>query len=214
MRDTLIPPALVSMALTNVADNHHTHPVSFCRTIPPSLPVCLPVLPPSTTNRSSWKNWLTTVCLCVIRQPPSLPRNLPSHPPASSPARVASPPTRPPPSFSMPAVTSSSSSSPSCSWEEKCFRLPSTPATPSPPAASTPAPAAPPSPRGAAGRHPACAAARTRGSCRRRTGAPGAAASGTGSALRRPWAWTCRGARVRREVGGVRGGACLVVTTG
>ena len=33
--------------------------------MPPSLPVCLPVLPPSTTNRSSWKNWDTTVCLCT-----------------------------------------------------------------------------------------------------------------------------------------------------
>lgn len=40
-----------------------TYPVSFCRTIPPLSPVCFPVFPPSTTNRSSWKNWLTTVCL-------------------------------------------------------------------------------------------------------------------------------------------------------
>uniref|UniRef100_A0A0S1MJX7 Uncharacterized protein n=1 Tax=Phakopsora pachyrhizi TaxID=170000 RepID=A0A0S1MJX7_PHAPC len=30
------------------------------------LPVCLPVLPPSTTSLSSWKNWLTTVCLFNI----------------------------------------------------------------------------------------------------------------------------------------------------
>jgi hypothetical protein len=29
-------------------------------------PVCLPVLPPSTTSLSSWKNWLTTVCLCSV----------------------------------------------------------------------------------------------------------------------------------------------------
>lgn len=30
-----------------------TYPVSFCRTIPPSSRACLPVFPPSTTNRSS-----------------------------------------------------------------------------------------------------------------------------------------------------------------
>jgi hypothetical protein len=41
------------------------YPVSFCLMIPPSLPFCLPDFPPSTTNRSSWKNWLTTVCLCI-----------------------------------------------------------------------------------------------------------------------------------------------------
>lgn len=40
------------------------YPVSFCRVIPPLLPFCSPVLPPSTTSLSIWKNWLITVCLC------------------------------------------------------------------------------------------------------------------------------------------------------
>lgn len=63
-----------------------THPVSFCLTISLFRPLCLPwtrisiftcdphhlgsqhtVFPPSTTNRSSWKNWLITVCLCSCR---------------------------------------------------------------------------------------------------------------------------------------------------
>ncbi|CAI6335996.1 unnamed protein product [Periconia digitata] len=46
--------------------------------MPPSLPVCFPLLPPSTTNRSIWKNWLTTVCLCkanVSSPPEQLKRN-------------------------------------------------------------------------------------------------------------------------------------------
>ena len=50
-----------------------THPVSFCRTIPPSFPFCFPVLPPSTTNRSSWKNCDTTVCLCHCLKSASCP---------------------------------------------------------------------------------------------------------------------------------------------
>ena len=32
-----------------------------CLTMSPAFPVCLPVFPPSTTSRSSWKNWLMTV---------------------------------------------------------------------------------------------------------------------------------------------------------
>jgi hypothetical protein len=59
-----------------------THPVSFCRTMPPLSPVCFPVLPPSTTNRSSWKNWLTTVCLCNANQV-----SMPSQRPGAYPLR-------------------------------------------------------------------------------------------------------------------------------
>ena len=70
LRDRRLNPSCRSVSLqclkpTNSSPRRReTYPVSFCLTIPPSLPVCLPVLPPSTTNRSSWKNWLTTVCLC------------------------------------------------------------------------------------------------------------------------------------------------------
>lgn len=49
---------------TTLMEQFTTHPCSVCRTISPELPFCLPDFPPSTTNRSSWKNWLTTVCLC------------------------------------------------------------------------------------------------------------------------------------------------------
>jgi hypothetical protein len=38
--------------------------VVLVRVMSPLLPVCLPLFPPSTTNRSFWKNWETMVCLC------------------------------------------------------------------------------------------------------------------------------------------------------
>lgn len=41
-----------------------THAMSLSRTMSPESPFCFPVFPPSTTNRSSWKNCDTTVCLC------------------------------------------------------------------------------------------------------------------------------------------------------
>jgi hypothetical protein len=50
---------------------HCAYPWSFCRTISPLLPFCFPLLPPSTTSLSSWKNWLTTVCLCKFPLTPS-----------------------------------------------------------------------------------------------------------------------------------------------
>lgn len=61
-----IPSILVLATLSRscLGEVLKTHPVSFCLTMPPDSPVCLPVLPPSTTSLSSWKNWLTTVCLC------------------------------------------------------------------------------------------------------------------------------------------------------
>jgi hypothetical protein len=78
--------SLCQSHLTNIsivkAGSIRTYPVSFCRTMSPALPVCLPwkkrvsllndavmdgskrtVFCPSTTNRSSWKNCDTTVCL-------------------------------------------------------------------------------------------------------------------------------------------------------
>lgn len=42
-----------------------THAISLSLTKPPELPVCFSSFPPSTTNRSSWKNCDTTVCLCA-----------------------------------------------------------------------------------------------------------------------------------------------------
>ena len=52
---------LVSICLPMEVPN--TNPCSVCLTMPPRFPVCFPVLPPSTTKRSSWKNCDTTVCL-------------------------------------------------------------------------------------------------------------------------------------------------------
>ena len=43
----------------------YTHAMSLSRTMSPESPFCFPVFPPSTTNRSSWKNCDTTVCLCA-----------------------------------------------------------------------------------------------------------------------------------------------------
>jgi len=59
LRPKVLPFKLLSMV------DHQSHPVSFWRTMSPCS-VCLPDLPPSTTNRSNWKNWLTTVCLFKI----------------------------------------------------------------------------------------------------------------------------------------------------
>ena len=180
LRCTLVPSSTVSVARTVVHLSVQTHPVSFCRIMSPALPVCLPVLPPSTTNRSSWKNWLTTVCLCTAYQ-----QALFMLLPIPAPQRHNQNPFS---FFSILFNQARLTTTPSLSKEKS--NPPSAPATPSTPSASTPAPSAPPSPPRAPETHPAPAASHTPGNCRRRTVAIGAAGSGRVIAPRRLWAQT------------------------
>lgn len=87
--DTLLQPKISSICGALVWFTIHvsqwrniTYPVSFCLARSPFFPFCLPWksvsgfrlvlrkefthtdLPPSTTNLSIWKNWLTVACLC------------------------------------------------------------------------------------------------------------------------------------------------------
>ena len=127
-------------------DESSIHSV-VCRTMLPSLPVCFPynnvsviytvsttihltVFCPSTTNLSSWKNWLIVVCLCT---PVRISKN-PSH--------FSIPPAYP---LRFPAPWPSSSVL-LLDWVLFPVHAPSSSATPSTLSESTPAPPSPSTP--------------------------------------------------------------------
>ena len=112
---------------------------------------------PSTTNRSSWKNWLTTVCLCNTHQS----QRISSHQP---------PPCPPIPLHFSPLPSATPIAIPTPSSLSQVY-APSSPATPSTPAVSTPVPPFPPTLyHGSREKRLLFSVWRTRGNCRRRIG--------------------------------------------
>jgi len=124
---------------------------------------------PSTTNRSSWKNWLTTVCLCVENGISNF--HILENENAISPCFLASARGFVPPYLFLQIETA---------LQTKSRFSPSSSAAPSIPAVSAPALPSPQALRYCVrGRHLLCAVWRTRGNCMRRTGRIDGEGSGT-----------------------------------